>query len=244
MHLDSETLERVLHDELDPALEAAVRRHLQDCRECAARVTEARAREAGIFALLAELDHDPRGAPLRWEAQGAEARTGSAWRRVAVAAMVVVAAGGALYAIPGSPLRQWIADVREGSPAASTEIAGPESLSEAVSGLAVRPAGQYEIAFVARQEAGRIRVTLSASPEVEIRVAGPPVGLESAPERLVVANAGSRSSYEIRLPEAGPAIEIVVAGRPVLRRVGSRVETAAPRDGAGRYLVELAASPP
>lgn len=244
MHLDSETLERVLHDELDPALETAVRRHLEDCRDCAARVTEARAREAGIFALLSELDHEPRVAARRWEAEGAGARTGPAWRRVAVAAMIVVAAGGALYAIPGSPLRQWIANVRDDSPAASTDIPGTGSPSEEVSGIAVRPSGQYEIAFVAPQEAGRIRVTLSASPEVEIRVAGPPVGLESAPERLVVANAGSRSSYEIRLPEAGPVIEIVVAGRPVLRRIGSQVETSAPRDAAGRYIVELAASRP
>ena len=244
MHLDPETLERLLHDELDPRRETETRRHLDACPDCRERLADAGRREARIFGLFEELDHEPTAAQLalpgshRVERQ--PGRNRPAWYRIAASIALVIAAGGLLYALPGSPLREWISGsgaqerrIGDGEAGRSAEVAG------ALSGLTVRPDGPYEIAFLARQSSGRIRVELTPSGEVQIRVAGEPVGLESGPDRLVVSNAGSRASYEIRLPAAGPPIGILLDGRIVFRKQGDRVETAADLDPSGAYLIDL-----
>ncbi len=66
MHLDAETLERVLHGELDEARDAAAREHLSSCPICEAALEESRLRERRLFGLLEALDHEPPG--LDWEA--------------------------------------------------------------------------------------------------------------------------------------------------------------------------------
>jgi hypothetical protein len=249
VHLDTETLERVLHGELDSRVEPAVLRHLEDCRDCAERVADVRRGEARIFALFEELDHEPPGVVRATHGARSERlrpKPGPAWHRIAAAVALVVVAGGALYALPGSPLREWVSELRSPAPkeppSASSLDPGSEA-GEPISGLAVRPSGPYEIVFVARQDSGRLRVAIVRSSELEIRVSGAPVGLESAPDRLIVSNAGSRSSYEIRLPSAGPPVAIRLEGVTVLRKGGDRVETVAARDSTGGYLLDLSRSP-
>jgi anti-sigma factor RsiW len=244
VHLDTETLERLLHDELDPRREAESRRHLDACPDCRELLADAGRREARIFGLFEELDHEPSAAQLALpgglRAEREPARKRPAWYRIAASIALVIAAGGLLYALPGSPLREWIsgpgADGRgigDGGAGRSEEVAG------ALSGLTVRPDGPYEIAFLARQSSGRIRVELTPSRDVQIRVAGEPVGLESGPDRLVVSNAGSHASYEIRLPAAGPPLGILLDGRIVFHKEGDRVETGADLDPSGAYLIDL-----
>ena len=246
MHLDPETLERLLHDELGPGREAESRRHLDVCPDCRERLADAGRREARIFGLFEELDHEPSAAQLALpSSERAElARTRPVWYRIAASIALVIAAGGLLYALPGSPVREWISGrgadeggIGDGGAGRSEEVAA------ALSGLTIRPDGAYEIAFLSPQSSGRIRIELTPSPEVQIRVAGEPVGLESGPERLVVSNAGSRASYEIRIPAAGPPIGILVDGRIAFRRQGDRVETAAELDPSGAYLIDLSSPP-
>jgi hypothetical protein len=242
MHLDSETLERLLHDELDPREGAETRRHLDACPDCRELLADAGRREARIFGLLEELDHEPPAARPAWRVSSsterAPTRNRPAWQRIAASIAFVITVGGVLYALPGSPLREWMAGPGVDGP----RERGPgraETDAEALSGLSVRPAGPYEIAFLARQPSGRVRVELTPTPDVQIRVAGEPVGLESGPDRLVVSNAGSRSSYEIRLPAAGPAVTVLVDGEIVLRKQGDRVETVSDPDSSGAYLIDL-----
>lgn len=244
MHLDTETLERLLHDELDPRREAESRGHLDTCPDCRERLADAGRREARIFGLFEELDHEPTAAhlalPEGHRAAREPARNRPAWYRIAASIAFVIAAGGVLYALPGSPLREWITGPGADERGVGDEEAGRfEEVAEALSGLTVRPDGPYEIAFLARQSSGRIRVELTPSRDVQIRVAGEPVGLESGPDRLVVSNARSRSSYEIRLPATGPPIGILLDGRIVFRKHGDRVETAADLDPSGAYLIDL-----
>jgi hypothetical protein len=253
VHLDTETLERLLHDELDPRREAESRRHLEACPDCRERLTDAGRREARIFGLFEALDHEPSverlGLPAEHSAEQAPAParpvapTRPAWLRIAASIAFVIAAGGVLYALPGSPLREWIAGPEanpDERPIGEGRAAGDAG---ALSGLTVRPDGPYEIAFLAGQSSGRIRVELAPSPDAEVRVAGEPVGLESGPDRLVVSNAGSRASYVIRLPAEGPTIAILLDGRIVFRKQGERVETAAVRDPSGAYLIDLSSPP-
>ena len=69
---------------------------------------------------------------------------------------------------------------------------------------------------------------------------GAPVDLESGPDRVTVANLGSRSNYEIRLPEAGPPVTVRVGGVAVFAKSRAGVQTAAPRTESGEYRIDLA----
>ncbi len=235
MHLDAETLERVLHGELDAERDAAARAHLSSCPACDAALAESRRRERRVFGLLEALDHEPAG--LDWKAVEAPEPPRAAGLLIAASIACVLAAG-ILYALPGSPLRSWIDGIGREAAAPEAEIepgGGPF-----VSGLSVRPTAPFEIVFAGGQESGVVRVELAETPEVEIRVLGAPVDLESGPDRVMVANGGSRSSYAIRLPEAGPPVTVRVGDEAVLVTSGTDVETAAPRTETGEYRIDLA----
>lgn len=248
MHLDTETLERLLHDELDPREGAEARRHLDACPECRERLADAGRREARIFGLLEALDHEPPVARPAWRAstpaERATMRDRPAWQRIAASVVLVIAAGGVLYALPGSPLRDWIAGSGAGERRTEDRDSRPaENGAEALSGLSVRPEGPYAVAFLSRQSSGEIRVELSSSPDVQVRIVGEPVGLESGPDRLVVSNAGSRSSYEIRVPAAGPAVTLLLDGEAVFRKDGQRIEARSDPDPSGAYRIDLSGPP-
>ena len=237
MHLDAETLERVLHGELDAERNAAAREHLSGCPACEAALEESRLRERRVFGLFEALDHE---APsLDWEA--IEAPEGGGSGRLLVAASIAfVLAAGILYALPDSPLRGWIDRAGSGAPAPEAEPGGARSIS----GLSILPAAPFEILFAGGQESGVIRLELADTPELEIRILGDPVDLESRPDRVTVANLGSRSSYAIRLPEAGPPITVRVGDFAVFVKSEVGLETAAPRMESGEYRIDLARPEP
>lgn len=234
MHLDAETLERVLHAELEGERDAAAREHLAGCPACEAALEESRLRERRLFGLLEALDHEAPG--LDWEAveaPGSERRSGL----LVAASIAFVLAAGILYALPDSPLRSWID--RTGREAPAPEAGDGSVDAPAVSGVSVLPTAPFEIGFAGGQESGIIRVELADTPEVEIRVLGAPVDLESGPDRVTVANLGSRSNYAIRLPEAGPPVTVRVGDVAVFVKSAAGIETAAPRAESGEYRIDL-----
>ena len=235
MHLDAETLERVLHGELDEARDAAAREHLSSCPICEAALEESRLRERRLFGLLEALDHEPPG--LDWEAVEAP-EAGRRGGFLVAASIAFVLAAGILYALPDSALRSLID--RTGREAPAGEAQKVPVGAPSVSGLSIQPAAPFEIVFAGRQESGIIRVELTDAPEVEVRVLGAPVDLESGPDRVTVANLGSRSNYEIRLPEAGPPVTVRVGGVAVFAKSRAGVQTAAPRTESGEYRIDLA----
>jgi hypothetical protein len=237
MHLDAETLERVLHRELDAERGAAAREHLSNCPRCNAALEESRLRERRVFGLLEALDHETPA--LDWGAVEAPKTPGGP-RLLIAASIACVLAAGILYALPDSPLRDWIEQMGREVPAPA-EV-GPGDL-ESVSGLSIRPTAPFEIVFLGGQASGVVRVELADTPEIEIRVLGAPVSLESGPDRVTVENLGSRSSYAIRLPETGLPITLRVGGEPVLVKSGTDVQTAAPRTEDGQYRIDLAPGP-
>lgn len=233
MHLDPETLERVLHGELDGPRAAVARDHLADCPACAAALEEAELRERRVFGLLEQLDHEAPG--LDWKAVESASRGGGGL--LIAASIACILAAGLLYAFPDSPLRSWIDRMREEAPAPGP-AAGPDG-QQPVSGLSMRPIAPFEIVFAGQQESGEVRIAIADTPELEIRVLGAPVDLESGPDRVRVANLGSRSSYSVRLPDAGPTITVRVGDAVVLVRSGTELRTAAPRDASGEYRIDL-----
>ena len=235
MHLDAETLERVLHGELDADRDAATREHLSGCPACEAALEESRLRERRVFELFEALDHEAPG--VNWEAVQAP-EPGRSRGLLVAASIGFVLAAGILYALPDSSLRSWIDRFGDDPPAPATEreSGGPQS----VSGLSFLPTAPFEIVFAGRQESGVIRLKLTDSPEVEIRVLGAPVDLESGPDRVTVANLGSRSSYAIRLPEGGPPITVRVGDAAVFVKSGVELQTGAPRIETGEFRIDLA----
>ena len=239
MHLDAETIERVLHGELEEARDAAAREHLAGCPACEAALEESRVQERRLFGLFEALDHKAPG--LDWEAVEAPG-TGRRGGLLVAASIAFVLAAGILYALPDSPLRSWID--RTGREAPAPEAGGGPVDAPSVSGLSILPTAPFEIGFAGGQESGIIQVELADTPEVEIRVLGAPVDLESGPDRVTVANLGSRSNYAIRLPEAGPPVTLRVGDVAVFVKTGAGIETAAPRAESGEYRIDLAPRAP
>jgi hypothetical protein len=235
VHLDAETLERVLHRELDARRDAEAQEHLSVCPTCRASLEESRIRERRVFGLLEKLDH-PTPA-IDWRAVEAPESSRSPSLLIAASIACILGAG-ILYALPNSPLKGWIDRIGSEAPAPGGTVGSGDPQS--VSGLSIRPTAPFEIVFAGGQESGVVRVQVTDIHEVEIRVLGAPVDLESGPARVRVANLGSRSSYAIRLPEAGPPITVRVGGAAVLVKSGGKIQTTAPRTESGEYRIELA----
>lgn len=236
MHLDTETLERALHGELDPAARATVADHLASCAACADRLAEAGPEERGLFRLLEELDHEPPA--IDWGAVTRESRSGGSARSLIAASVAfLLVATGILYALPGSPLRGWVDTVVRGDPEAVAPA--PVQGDPALSGIAVEPADPFEVHFAGFQRTGRVRLTLVPSTRLELKVVGETVELESGADRLVVSNESSTSSYELQIPRALGSLRVRVGGTAVFDKQGERIRTRLSPDSTGAYVIDL-----
>src|SRR3954451_13470204 len=157
MHLDPEQLERTLHGELRPD-DGLVREHLAECQECRLRVSEAEQDEAWLMEQLGHLDHRQPLAPTRISS-GARRRVGwSRPQRLAAGLVLTVAAAGAAYAVPGSPLPRAVhhvvsllqGTIRPGPAAPTSGPATPRSQG----GIAVAPGNHFAIVFSGAVPAG------------------------------------------------------------------------------------------
>lgn len=231
-HLDEATLTTLRDRETqDPvALD-----HLATCDRCATALAEVEKREAFIAQALATIDEDGLGleaAKARVRARLDQRRTrdarARAWwwpRHMGRAAAVLLVAAGAVSALPGSPVRQWLTQ-----PAPEAARAG---VAAAASTQEVLPAG--------------IEVTVPPSGlRVQISPVGPLDGVEVAwsdgPVATVEAPAGSRFSYaegrleavvaggpvRVVLPRSGPRVAVEVDGRPYLVRSDEGTEVTGP----------------
>jgi hypothetical protein len=231
-HLDEGTIVSLRDREWAPD---EARHHLESCTGCESAVHEAEQRAAQIERSLASLENpeiDLEAARARIRAR-VDARTernirgGARWwtGHLGRAAAVLLIATGAVSALPGSPVRSWIAGPEE--PTHVVPAAATETFQEAVtSGVAVPV------------PAGGIRVVLSSlGPVGPIEV----VWVDEATAR-VDAPAGSRFTYgegrveamvaggpvRIELPRAGAAVAIEVDGQTYLTRSGAQLQLTGP----------------
>lgn len=241
MHLDEEQLQRLFHGELNAGDARAARGHLAACDECRERLVLVERDEGEIFRLLRQVDH-PLPA-VHAEALAARARNiGLVWGRWAAGILLVLGAAGAAYALPGSPIPQWmrsvaamIARVDRVSPATRQA----EAPTASAAGIAAVPGRNYVIAFQSAEPGGRARVSLTGGAEVTVRAPGGAARFTSAADRLLIDNLGSGATFEIEIPRAAPRVEITVAGQRIFLKQGERVAAARSADGEGKYLVGL-----
>jgi hypothetical protein len=239
MHLDQEQVQRLMHGEpvADPH---SVRQHLASCTECRERLDAAGRDEAEVFALLRQLDHRPPATDAA--AVASQARPiRPAWGQWAAGILLLAGAAGVAYAVPGSPLRDWVRSVAawiggsERPPApAPGQTPGP-----ALAGIAAVPGPEFVITFKSPESGGHARVSLSDGAEVSVRGPLGAASYTSDANRLVIDNQGSGATFEIEIPRTAARVEIRVAGKRIFLKDRARVVTNAAEEIGGHYLLPL-----
>jgi anti-sigma factor RsiW len=249
MHLDEEGLQRLLDGELSAAAAHRAHAHLAGCEDCRSRLTAAEREQAELFATLRALDR-PAGAVsvaavLAAGPRGASSvppvpRVRLAW---AAGFAIALALGGIAYALPGSPLRAWIAALANGNGfggAARTEAPAPAPVAPEMAGVSVPPGERLVISFLHARAGARVRIGWSDGAEVEVRAPRGAASFESAAGTLRIDDR-EPVLYEVRIPRSAPEIELEAEGARLFRKAGERVTGPAP-DAAGEYLLALGPS--
>ena len=241
MHLDPEQLERTLHGELRPD-DGLVREHLAECQECRLRVSEAEQDEAWIMEQLRRLDHRRPSPPVRIST-GAPRRAGwSRPQRLAAGLALTVAAAGAAYALPGSPLPRavhHVVSLLQGTIRPAPAALPPVSTtSRSQSGIAVAPGNHFAIVFSGAVPAGSAILSLTHGEEVLVRSLDG-ANFHSDVDRLLVESKTPGAAFEVEIPRSAPSVEIRVGERVVFRKESSRIVTSALMSKDGSYRLML-----
>lgn len=244
MHLDDERLERLLHGELAADDSAAARSHLVACAECRARVAAAERDEREVFDLIGAVDHPVPAVTVGQVLKRAGARRRT-WHRWAAAAVLVLALGGAAYALPGSPLRRWVDAAMERVAGGGTGGIVPDPVPvdpppEDGAGIAVAPGAGLLIEFAGPEVGGSARIVLSDASEVIIRAPTGAATFRSEAARVAVHRSGTRARFDIEIPRSAPRVEVQLGTRRIFLKDGTRTTADVPQGPDGAWLVMLA----
>lgn len=219
MHLSDAELDICLDPRGLTVLAPSTRRHLESCDRCAARLTDLRDETQHTDELLGLLDHEL--PPVDPDALMRRAGRVERRRALAIAAGVAgLLAAGAAVAIPGSPLRQWLAPGPD-SGAATSPLTAPDALSGP--GVRFVPTGPVEVVFETSQEVGHILVTRTDEVELSVRAVDGPAAFSVGRNRVRVGNRGSEATYEVRVPTGVRALRLIIADATVLELSEDRV---------------------
>ena len=244
MHLDQEQVQRLMHGELGLA-EATVRDHLSICPECRNKVAEGEQEEVWVLDRLRRLDHPVPEGRLETLVQRPR-RSGRAYQRLAAGIVLALAAAGAAYAMPGSPLpgvMDRIIGLVSGTHRRPT-TGTTQRDADSPAGIAVNPGDRLTILFPATQTGGEATVSLADSGDVMVRALDGAT-FTSDIDRLLIEHRGVPAPrYEIQIPRAAPWVEIRVGGHRVLLQRSGRIITGVAPDAQGRYRLVLSGSLP
>lgn len=237
-HLDEELVQRQVHAELRVSEREAVERHLSACATCQARVAEAAREDQWLMGVLERLDHPAPAITARGVITAAGHGRG-ALGRWAAGLLLLVGTTGVLYAMPGSPLRAWVAGVAQSliAPRADHPPLPSEEPFPAERGIAVAPGARFVIQFAPDKQQGQLSLSLTPGDEVVIRSRGPGVTFTSEAGRLVVTNAGPAADFVVELPDDAPWIELRIGERRLALKQDRRLDL--PADSAGHWTIPL-----
>lgn len=244
MHLDDERSQRLLHNELSPAEASAVRTHLAECVACREQIRALEAEERQIWDRLQLLDHPGSRVSAQSVIAAASPRR-TPWQRWAAVAVMAVGLAGVAYAIPGSPVRQWVtrwlksettvAPKRPTTPGADVGQAPTESPS--MGGIAMDPGGRLLIAFRTADSGSRVVIQLVSSGEVVVRAPNGSADYTAGVGQMVVDNRPGPVEFRVEIPANAPRVEIQVAGRRLFLKDGAR--TTPTVSGSGPTVLSL-----
>lgn len=225
-HLDEGLLQAWLDGELPAEADERVARHLDACADCRAGADVLRELEVTTRRALLGLNGRPDVERARWEvrrrwAAGRSRRVRH--RTAAAAAVLVLFAGGVAAALPGSPVREWIAGFVSDPDVlpvpALEETAGPDAGVD----VALGADGTAEVNLLAARAGLGVEVVAAEVAVVEVR----------APEGARFLSAPGRGSVEVDLSGIGSGGEVRIVVPAVAREVAVRAE--------GRVLVRWTA---
>ena len=236
-HLDDGLLQALLDRELDAAAAGPARLHVESCAECRGRLKSLRQGAELLERVLPALDHAL--APIPAEHVIARARGGGEQERhhrlrwAAVIALMVVGAG-ALYAVPGSPLRRWIDRL------VRHPVEEKNAATGATAGIALPAGDRFRIVFaVTPSSAGTVTIRLTDDSIVEARRLDGTARFVAELEGLRIEMSGTTADIAIGIPRAAPWVEVSADGRRIFLKDGAHIVTAAAPDSLGRYMLVL-----
>ena len=236
MHLDDETIQRLLHDELAPGARAIACEHLQTCRACHARLDDEARAESRVFAALRTIDTPP---PLRLLVLDSRSHTSRRWLGRLAASIGALAIAGIAFAAPGSPLPGLMRRVTQSTPAMPPATPSPTPEPATNPGIAVAPGRRLAIDVTRASGTAMATIAITDSAEVVLRAVGGHPSFSSGVDRVAIRNVESITALFIDIPRTAPYVEVRVDGRRVLVKEGLDVTTAARRDTTGRYRIAL-----
>jgi hypothetical protein len=244
MHLDEETIQRLLHGELSPEMVRAAEEHLNACPTCSSLVEDARREEEEVFGLLAGLGHPV--PPLTVAGiQARQVRTRASRFRWAAGIIAALGISTAAYASPGSPLPAWIDELlgrSEPEEEAGTPSTGQPGRESPGGGIAVAPGANFTVHFGSPKEGGTITVTLEeGSSELQVEAAVGQATFISDVGSLRVEPEGPTAEFLVKIPSNAPSVIIQLDGETVFSRQGEETTTDALQDDLGRWLIGIPA---
>ena len=240
MHLDEERVQRLIHGELAPDAIAAARAHIAECAECGALLEQARLDEAQVAAVLRQLDHPP--APLTAEGVMLRARAGGPhWLRRAAVVLFALAAAGAAYAAPGSPVAGWIerlfgGDDEAAVPAVAVPTPRLEPAPPDSAGIAVPAGPALTVVVPVPPRAGFAHIVLVDGAEVAAHTVGE-AAFTAAEGRILVETRADSLDLVIAIPRDALRVDILIGGRRLFRKDGPRIEAGVRPDPQGRWVL-------
>lgn len=220
-HPDDGRLQAYLDRELTVDADDQVERHLLRCDECSRRVDDLEAMGAEVREALGLLDPEPpaelEGALWEIRRRRAQRRSSQHRQRLAAAAVVLLFAGaGAAVALPGSPVRSWLAN--GGEP--TVEPLQVEMAQEGAALTLPLDEGAARIAVTGIGPGALVEVRLTDLSEVEVE--GPPEASFRTGAGMVEVS-GADGPVRIRIPEVARDVEIQVEGRVAARYLEGRL---------------------
>jgi hypothetical protein len=243
MHLDDELIQRVLHGELSARDRAVVDAHVTGCTECRLRLEDSRREEEEIFSRFRLVDRPAPAVDPELVAARAR-RTGLRWGQRAAAVLLGLAAAGAAYAAPGSPLPSLAHRIVEwfGPPSPARPIdprVEPTPPEPVTAGVAVLPGERLTVRFQAAQPAGHATVSLTDGATLSVRALNGTATFTTDAERLSIENARSMADYEIDVPRDARWVEILLGSNRLLLKQGRQVVTDILADSSGHWVLPL-----
>jgi hypothetical protein len=239
MHLDDETIQRLLEPEASATLARSAQEHLASCADCRARLTEASREEAWVFERLRQLDH-PVPQISAQSIMTSSRRQVPAWQRLAAGIVLAVGMAGIAYATPGSPLPRLVSRAIELiAPAPATPGMSPEPQPPAPAGIALPPGERLTIAFESEGNRDTAVVLLTEGNEVVVKALGGTTTFDSEATRLLIRHSGAPARFEISIPRTAASVELKVGEHAVLMKREARVTADVAPDSTGRYLIPL-----
>lgn len=219
-HLDEGTLLTIRDRGL---VDADARTHLDDCDVCSSALAATQARAEVVARALDDLGGER---PIDIEAAKATVRRrldarreaprrthSGAYRSFGRAALLVLLASGAVYALPNSPLRDWVG----GRASVDSPTGDPAAVSAASEGIEVTvPAGGLSIALTSAEVGQRVEISwVEGERAAVVAGSGSHYAVSSARLQVDVAPGDVR----IDLPTGPEPITLEVNGRTILRSV-------------------------